>query len=86
MASFALEHPSDLEDLFKKGAQLKACAYFGARRAARTAQLLVVPYPSLLSETTRETLGVNIKGNIVIIDEVHAAPRWTCITRNADFV
>ncbi|XXQ30437.1 Helicase ATP-binding domain-containing protein [Plasmodiophora brassicae] len=71
MASFALEHPSDLEDLFKKGAQLKACAYFGARRAARTAQLLVVPYPSLLSETTRETLGVNIKGNIVIIDEAH---------------
>eukprot|EP00474_Spongospora_subterranea_P009407 CRZ09865.1 hypothetical protein [Spongospora subterranea] len=71
MAAYSLQHPSDLEDIQKKGVDLRACSYFGSRLAAQTAQLLVVPYSAILSDTIRKSLGLNLKGNVVIVDEAH---------------
>ena len=34
-------------------------------------QLVVVPYSTLLHEPTRRSVGLKLKGNVVVIDEAH---------------
>lgn len=61
----------DVEDLLKLGQQLGTCPYYGSRRAVPTADLVVLPYQSLLHNSTRESLGVKLKDCVIIIDEAH---------------
>jgi chromosome transmission fidelity protein 1 len=35
------------------------------------AQVVVVPYNTLLHKNTRKACGINLAGNVVIIDEAH---------------
>ncbi len=41
------------------------------RYAIPSAQLVVLPYNTLLHTPTREAVGVKLRGNIVVIDEAH---------------
>lgn len=34
-------------------------------------QFILLPYNMLLHQATRESLGVDLKGNIVVLDEAH---------------
>ncbi|KAL7207460.1 hypothetical protein ACSBR1_029417 [Camellia fascicularis] len=43
----------------------------GSRSVVPAADLVVLPYQSLLSKSSRESLGLNLKNNIVITDEAH---------------
>ncbi|XP_022086709.1 ATP-dependent DNA helicase DDX11-like [Acanthaster planci] len=61
----------DLEQLLKVGRELKACPYYGTRYAIPGAELVVLPYNTLLHESTRNACGIRLDGNIVIIDEAH---------------
>lgn len=61
----------DIEDLVQLGKGLGTCPYYGSRSMIPAANLVVLPYQSLLSKSSRETLGLNLKNNIVIIDEAH---------------
>lgn len=61
----------DIEDLMKLGEKLGTCPYYGARRAVPAADLVVLPYQSLLHSATRESLGVKLKDCVIIIDEAH---------------
>ncbi len=61
----------DIEQLVKVGRELKACPYYGVRRGIPAAQLVVLPYNTLLHARTRESVGVKLSGNVVIIDEAH---------------
>lgn len=63
--------PLDIEDLAKLGKNLGTCPYYGSRSMVLSADLVVLPYQSLLSKSSREALGLNLKSNIVIIDEAH---------------
>lgn len=36
-----------------------------------SAEVVVLPYNSLLHKATRESLDIKLKGNIVILDEAH---------------
>ncbi|CAO3611833.1 unnamed protein product [Cunninghamella echinulata] len=67
----ALSHVQDIEDLCKKGKELHICSYYGSRQSTKPAQLVVLPYQHLLHAHTRESLGISLKNNIVIIDEAH---------------
>ena len=53
------------------GQRLKACPYYGARKAIKLAQIIAMPYNLLLHKSTRESVGLRLKGNIVIVDEAH---------------
>lgn len=53
------------------GRELKACPYYGVRYAVPSAQLVVLPYNTLLHAPTREAVGAKLTGNVVIIDEAH---------------
>ncbi|GAB6022246.1 DEAD H (Asp-Glu-Ala-Asp His) box helicase 11 [Chamberlinius hualienensis] len=61
----------DIEDCVSSGHKLKACPYYSSRFALPLAQLVVLPYNTLLNKQTREACGIKLKNNIVIIDEAH---------------
>ncbi|RLN28385.1 putative ATP-dependent RNA helicase DDX11 [Panicum miliaceum] len=61
----------DIEDLAHIGKKIGTCPYYGSRDMVRSADLVVLPYQSLLLKSARESLGLNLKNSIVIIDEAH---------------
>ncbi|KAJ8756103.1 hypothetical protein K2173_024650 [Erythroxylum novogranatense] len=61
----------DIEDLVRLGKSIGTCPYYGSRSMIPRADLLVLPYQSLLLKSSRESLGLKLKDNIVIIDEAH---------------
>ncbi|KAH7866903.1 hypothetical protein Vadar_026488 [Vaccinium darrowii] len=65
------EDSLDIEDLVQLGRKMGTCPYYGSRSVVPAADLVVLPYQSLLSKSSRESLGLNLKNNIVIIDEAH---------------
>jgi len=66
-----LAEVADIEDVVALGRKTGACPYYSARAAVRSAQLVTLPYTSLVHKGTREALGVSLKGNVVVIDEAH---------------
>ncbi|ELU04301.1 hypothetical protein CAPTEDRAFT_175213 [Capitella teleta] len=67
----ALIDVQDIEQLVTQGKQTKACPYYSSRLAVPAAQIVVLPYQMLLHKSTRESCGVKLKGQVVIIDEAH---------------
>ncbi|KAJ9568323.1 hypothetical protein OSB04_004289 [Centaurea solstitialis] len=63
--------PLDIEDLVQIGSSLGTCPYYGSRSMVPAADLVVLPYQSLLSKSSRESLGLSLKNSVVIIDEAH---------------
>ncbi|CAO3660492.1 unnamed protein product [Umbelopsis vinacea] len=67
----ALAKVRDIEELVDVGKNLNTCPYYGTRQTIKPAQLVTLPYQHLLHKATRESLGISLKNNIVIIDEAH---------------
>uniref|UniRef100_A0A3Q3W8M1 Helicase ATP-binding domain-containing protein n=1 Tax=Mola mola TaxID=94237 RepID=A0A3Q3W8M1_MOLML len=61
----------DIEQLLKLGREIHSCPYYSTRLAIPPAQLVVLPYQILLHEATRRAAGVQLEGQVVIIDEAH---------------
>ncbi|XP_042049387.1 ATP-dependent DNA helicase DDX11-like [Salvia splendens] len=61
----------DIEDLVHIGRDIGGCPYYGSRKMLPAADLVVLPYQSLLSKSSRESLGLNLKDSVIIIDEAH---------------
>ncbi|XP_042351747.1 ATP-dependent DNA helicase DDX11 [Plectropomus leopardus] len=61
----------DIEQMLKLGRETHACPYYTTRLAVAPAQLVVLPYQMLLHEATRKAAGVQLQGQVVIIDEAH---------------
>lgn len=67
----SLTNVMDIEDLVKLSLKEKSCAYYSSRSVVPDSQLIMVPYQILFNKTTREQCGIDLKNNIVIIDEAH---------------
>ncbi|XP_041652395.1 ATP-dependent DNA helicase DDX11 [Cheilinus undulatus] len=61
----------DIEQLLKLGRETHSCPYYSTRLAIPPAQLVVLPYQMVLHEATRKAAGIQLKGQVVIIDEAH---------------
>ncbi|KAG7216090.1 hypothetical protein INR49_007842 [Caranx melampygus] len=61
----------DMEQLLKLGKETHSCPYYATRLAIPPAQLVVLPYQMVLHEATRKAAGIQLKGQVVIIDEAH---------------
>ncbi|KQK07010.1 ATP-dependent DNA helicase DDX11 isoform X1 [Brachypodium distachyon] len=61
----------DIEDLAQIGKKIGTCPYYGVRDMVPAADLVVLPYQSLLLKSARESLGLNLKNSVIIIDEAH---------------
>lgn len=61
----------DIEELAQLGSELETCPYYGSRQTVRHCQLVTLPYNLLLHSSTRESLKLVIKDNILLLDEAH---------------
>ncbi|EIN12348.1 DNA repair helicase [Punctularia strigosozonata HHB-11173 SS5] len=66
-----LSSPMDIEDLANAGRRHETCPYFGSRSAIPQSQLVLLPYNLLLHRSAREALGIDLKDQVVVIDEAH---------------
>uniref|UniRef100_A0A914BXS2 Helicase ATP-binding domain-containing protein n=2 Tax=Acrobeloides nanus TaxID=290746 RepID=A0A914BXS2_9BILA len=60
-----------LDSVVETGRRLQGCAYFASRSVLPICELVLVPYQVLLHKPTREAWGVDLKNNIVVVDEAH---------------
>lgn len=70
-AEHILSQAYDIEQLAELGRSRQACPYYASRQAVKNAQLVCLPYNMLVHKSLRESLGISLNGNIVIIDEAH---------------
>ncbi|CAL8263560.1 unnamed protein product [Merluccius merluccius] len=62
---------SDIEQLVTLGRKTHACPYYATRLTIPPSQLVVLPYQMVLHAATRRASGIQLKGQILIIDEAH---------------
>lgn len=65
----------DIEDLVTKGRRVGVCPYYATRRAVKPTQLVTLPYNLLLQANAREALGIDLKDQVIVIDEAHSGLR-----------
>lgn len=61
----------DIEDLTQLGRSLNTCPYFASRVAAKQAELVTLPYNLLLHADARSAAEINVKDDIIVVDEAH---------------
>ncbi|KAK7171882.1 hypothetical protein R3I93_004242 [Phoxinus phoxinus] len=61
----------DIEDLVRLGGKLRSCAYYAARELMQEACIVFCPYNYLLDPLIRESMEINLKEQIVVLDEAH---------------
>jgi chromosome transmission fidelity protein 1 len=61
----------DIEEIAAQSKRMQICGYYSSRQAQEDADLLVLPYQSLLSETARSALGIDLTDKVVVFDEAH---------------
>ncbi|CAJ1396194.1 unnamed protein product [Effrenium voratum] len=73
MADVFLSQMMDIEAMAERGRAPVGggCPYYGSRRALQEADVVLVPYASLVSAETRRKLGLRTEGNVLIFDEAH---------------
>ncbi|GFH57737.1 hypothetical protein CTEN210_14213 [Chaetoceros tenuissimus] len=74
LAMHMLAKPSDIEDLAALGRKSRVCSYYASREALKAAEVVLVPYNTLLSKPAREAVGLSLKNSLVIVDEAHNIP------------
>ncbi|KAL4647191.1 Fanconi anemia group J protein [Arapaima gigas] len=61
----------DIEELVRLGSRLRCCSYFAARELMQEAHIVFCPYNYLLDPLIRESMEINLKGQVVVLDEAH---------------
>ena len=74
LALHSLVRPTDIEDMASLGNASNCCSYYASREALAAAEVVVVPYNTLLSPQARESVGLSIKGALIVVDEAHNTP------------
>ncbi|KAI6222652.1 putative ATP-dependent DNA helicase DDX11 [Aphelenchoides besseyi] len=57
--------------LKEEGERLGACPFYAAKSALPLSNVIAMPYNVLFDPITRETYGVDVKSNVVVVDEAH---------------
>lgn len=66
-----LTNIQDIEEIVQRGQKNNTCPYYTSRNSLQNGQLILVPYNSILHKNTRDSLGIDLKENVLIIDEAH---------------
>lgn len=57
--------------LKEEGQRLGACPFFAAKAALPLCDVVAMPYNVLFDKISRDSYGVNLEDNVVIVDEAH---------------
>ncbi|KAI6217932.1 Helicase ATP-binding domain-containing protein [Aphelenchoides fujianensis] len=57
--------------LKEEGEKLQACPFYAAKAALPLCNVVAMPYNVLFDPLTRETYGVDVRSNVVVVDEAH---------------
>lgn len=60
MKHVILTEVQDIEEIVTSGKELKACPYYASRKAVENAEVVLVPYNTVLHKETREANGTVI--------------------------
>ena len=71
LAKVVLMDPCDIEDLVSLGEKFATCPYYASRASLAEADVVVLPYLSLMHKATRESLGLDLHNAVVVVDEAH---------------
>ena len=87
LTKLLLSRPLDIEDACLAGRDMQTygCPYFASRLALTDADIVFVPYASILHTKTRESLGINVDDNIIIVDEAHNISEAVNSVRSTSF-
>uniref|UniRef100_A0A8C6SWZ8 DNA 5'-3' helicase n=1 Tax=Neogobius melanostomus TaxID=47308 RepID=A0A8C6SWZ8_9GOBI len=66
-----LKQAWDIEELVSLGKRLRACSYYAARELMSSANVIFCPYNYLLDPLIRESMDINLDGQILVLDEAH---------------
>ena len=61
----------DMEDLVTVGKEMKACPYYATRELKNSAQLIICPYNYLIEPKIRQSMEIDLKGQVLVLDEAH---------------
>ncbi|KAK3742769.1 hypothetical protein QZH41_003706 [Actinostola sp. cb2023] len=61
----------DIEDLVRVGKKSRACPYYSARELMREADIIFCPYNYLIDPKIRKQMDIDLKDQIIILDEAH---------------
>lgn len=61
----------DIEESVDAGGRSCKCPYYQLRSVLDVADLICVPYSSIISKEVREKIGIDISNAIVVFDEGH---------------
>lgn len=61
----------DLEDFVKLGRRVRACPYFASRELLPSSAIVFCPYNYLVDPGIRSSMNINLKDQIIILDEAH---------------
>ncbi|XP_071093309.1 Fanconi anemia group J protein homolog [Haliotis cracherodii] len=61
----------DLEDMVNMCKKQKACPYFLTRALKEQSEIIICPYNYLVDPIIRESMEINLKDQIIILDEAH---------------
>eukprot|EP00002_Diphylleia_rotans_P000223 TRINITY_DN10114_c0_g1_i1.p1 TRINITY_DN10114_c0_g1~~TRINITY_DN10114_c0_g1_i1.p1 ORF type:complete len:548 (+),score=68.82 TRINITY_DN10114_c0_g1_i1:68-1711(+) len=62
---------NDLEDLIKFGKEKRVCPFLISRELLETAEIVFIPYNYLVDSNTRDSLHLDLKDAIIVLDEAH---------------
>ncbi len=74
LAMHSMVRPSDIEDMASLGKASHTCSYYASREALAAAEVVVLPYNTLLSPQARQSVGLSITNALIVIDEAHNIP------------
>ena len=61
----------DIEDIVSYGKSTVTCPYFAIRNSIYEADIIVLPYQSILHQETRKQIGLELENRIILFDEAH---------------
>ncbi|VDK83061.1 unnamed protein product [Onchocerca ochengi] len=62
---------SSAPQLVDYGKKISGCPYFASRKAVAYSQLVLLPYQILFQVEARKAWGIELSGNVIVIDEAH---------------
>ncbi|XP_043677998.1 Fanconi anemia group J protein homolog isoform X2 [Vespula pensylvanica] len=71
LESNGITMPYDIEDLVEVGRKNHVCPYFAAKSLAEEAEIIFCPYNYIIDPDIRESMQINLKNEIIVLDEAH---------------